>query len=299
MRYYVDDGILVELQWWPDGRRCLRAVQSLASDHFRLLGERGVSDPPLLSTSKITDWDTRLEVLGWIIDTEALTVTLPSRKRLKLRSLLAEWPPSRASASARQVSKLAGFLMHISFAVRPGLFFVQRLLASVGMPRVASGAGFAYRMPDPGRRVALGPEFHGDLEFWRWFAAEGLDTRGGTLSAVYRLLERPARRTLFSDASKTAVGGFVSRRGFSGVMSSTTGSGPGFAVGAGWLVARMTYQSTCSSCWAWSFRRGFLWFCVLNDRRRGVTAFCCGGTTKPPCSGCGAVAVGLNRGPVP
>ena len=68
MRYYVDDGILVELQWWPDGRRCLRAVQSLASDHFRLLGERGVSDPPLLSTSKITDWDTRLELLGWIID---------------------------------------------------------------------------------------------------------------------------------------------------------------------------------------------------------------------------------------
>ena len=29
VRYYVDDGILVELQWWPDGRRCLRAVQSL------------------------------------------------------------------------------------------------------------------------------------------------------------------------------------------------------------------------------------------------------------------------------
>ena len=180
-------------------------MQSLASDHFSLLGERGVSVPPLLSTSKITDWDTRLEVLGWIIDAEALTVTLPSRKRLKLRSLLAEWPPSRASASARQVSKLAGFLMHVSFAVRPGLFFV---------PRVASGAGFAYRMPDPGRRVALGPEFHGDLEFWRWFAADGLDARGGTLSApMHRLLERPARRTLFSDASKIGVGFFLSRDG--------------------------------------------------------------------------------------
>ena len=174
-----------------------------------------MSDPPRLSTSKITNWDTRLEVLGWIIDTEALTVTLPSRKRLKLRSLLAEWPPSRASASARQVSKLAVFLMHISFAVRPGVFFfVQCLLASVGMPRVASGAGYAYRMAEPGRRVALGPEFHGDLELWRWFAAEGLDARGGTLSApMYRLLERPARRTLCSDASKTAVSFFLSRDG--------------------------------------------------------------------------------------
>ena len=43
-----------------------------------------------LSTSKITNWDTRLEVLGWIIDTEALTVTLPSRKRLR-EGLLCVW----------------------------------------------------------------------------------------------------------------------------------------------------------------------------------------------------------------
>ena len=49
--YYVDDGILVAFRWWPDGRRCLRAVQSLASDYFRLLGKRGVSDSPLLFTS--------------------------------------------------------------------------------------------------------------------------------------------------------------------------------------------------------------------------------------------------------
>ena len=60
MRCFVDDGSLVEVQWWPDGRRCMRAVQSLASDHFRMLGVRGASDPPLLSASKITNWDTRL-----------------------------------------------------------------------------------------------------------------------------------------------------------------------------------------------------------------------------------------------
>ena len=28
--YYVDDGVLVEVQWWPDGRRCRRAPTSLA-----------------------------------------------------------------------------------------------------------------------------------------------------------------------------------------------------------------------------------------------------------------------------
>ena len=64
VRYYVNDGILVEVQLWPDGRRCMRAVQSLVSDHFRLLDDRGASVPPLLSAGKIMNWDTRLEVLG-------------------------------------------------------------------------------------------------------------------------------------------------------------------------------------------------------------------------------------------
>ena len=52
MRYNVDDGIFVDLRYWPDGRRCLRAVRSLVSHHVWLLGERGVSDPPLLSAQK-------------------------------------------------------------------------------------------------------------------------------------------------------------------------------------------------------------------------------------------------------
>ena len=160
MPYYVDDGILVEVQWWPDGRRCMRAVQSLASDHFHFLGARGASDPPLLSASKIINWDTRLEVLSWLVVTEALAVTSPPLTRLNLRLILAEWPPTRTYASAKQVSQLAGFLMHISFAVCPGSFFVHRLLALIGRPRIAAGDHFAGRMANPGRRVAFGPEFH-------------------------------------------------------------------------------------------------------------------------------------------
>ena len=136
-------------------------------------------------------------------------MTLPSPKRLKLRVILSEWPPSRTSASAKKVSQLVGFLMHVSFAFRPGSFFVHRMLASVGMPRIAAGAEYACRMVNPGRRVALGPEFHGDFEFWRWFVSKELDAQGGTLSTpMYHLLERPAQRTLFSDASKTTIEGF-------------------------------------------------------------------------------------------
>ena len=141
-------------------------------------------------------------------------MTLPPLERGKLRELVAVWPPSRASASAKQVSKLVCFLMHVSFTVRPGVFFVQRMLASVVTPGIAAGAGLARRTANPGRCAALGPEFHGELELWRWLVAEGLDVQGGTLSApMFHLPERSARRTLFSGSSKTAIGGFCLETG--------------------------------------------------------------------------------------
>ena len=103
--------------------------------------------------------------------------------------------------------------MHISFAIRPGLL-VHRLLALVWMPRIAAGDHFAGRMANPGRRVALGPEFHADLEFWRWLVDKGVDARSGVLSVLmYHLLELPAQRTLFSNASRTDVGGYCLETG--------------------------------------------------------------------------------------
>ena len=256
MLYYVDDGILVRVQWRPDGRRCMRAGQSLASDHFRVLGVRGASDPPLLSASKITNWNTRLEVLGWWVDAEALTVTAPPHNRLKLRLLLAEWPPTRTYASAKQVSQQAGFLIHISFAVRPGSFFVHRLLASVGMSRIAAGDHFAGRMANPGRRVARGPEVHADPEFWRWFVDKVVDARGGVLSAsMYHLLERPAQRTLFSDSSKTAVRRHCLETGVDWRYDLTAQEQSRFAARVNPSAAWTTYLSTCLNVWAWLCRR--------------------------------------------
>ena len=55
--------------------------------------------------------------------------------------------------------------MYVPFALRPGGFSVSRLLASVRMPRIAAGADFACRTANPGRRLALGPEVRGDLDF--------------------------------------------------------------------------------------------------------------------------------------
>ena len=119
VRFYADDAILVEIVQWLDFRRCLRATQSLASDHFRLLGERGPRDPSLLSPRKMSNWDTSMEVLGWTLDTEALTISLSEKKVGKFQSLITAWPRSRTFATVHDIERLTGFLLHISFVIRP------------------------------------------------------------------------------------------------------------------------------------------------------------------------------------
>ena len=66
-------------------------MQSIASDHFRLLGSRGPNDPPLMSPKTITNLETRLEVLGWIPDIEKLTISM-TRKLEKLQHVLGSGP---------------------------------------------------------------------------------------------------------------------------------------------------------------------------------------------------------------
>ena len=279
----------------------MQAVQSLASDHFRLLDVRGASDPPLLSPSKITNWNTRFEVLGWLVDTaQGLTVTSPPHKRLKLRLLLAEWPPTRIYASAKQVSHLAGFLTHISFAVPRGSFFVHRLLASVGMPRIAAGDHFAGRMANPGRRVALGPEFHADLEFWRWFVFSrvrrdvvGADVSfAGAPGTTYVVLGRvkkrrpgilsrnrclPGRYDLTAQEQPRCCGSCKSVRGVDDLSINVLEL-------LGMVVSAFVLVSSCAD----------------RPSATGEIVLCCGETTRPRCIGCGGVeGGGWNRVSVP
>ena len=55
----------------------------------------------------------------------------------------------------------------------------------------------------------LDPEFHDNLEVWRWIIEAGMDASEGGLSApMPRLVARTPCHTLTSDASKHAEGGF-------------------------------------------------------------------------------------------
>ena len=210
MRFYVDDGILIEVRFFQDGRRLQRTTESLASDYFRLLGPHGPRDPQRLKAHKILGWSTSSEVLGWVFDTIKLTILLQSRKSFKLRQVFAEWPHSRHSATCKQIAEMTGFLLHVSVAVHPDKFVVQ---AHANMS-LFSAAGILSSRGRSRRLVPLGPEFYGELEFWRWIVEVGIDaSEGGLSAAMYCLVALPPCRTLISGAFKHAVGGFCLKTG--------------------------------------------------------------------------------------
>ena len=79
-------------------------------------------------------------------------------------------------------------------------FFVRRMLNQLGLPPVKRWqeklGGGSLRSRRAGR-LALGPEFHADVGFWRLMMSDEIARLGSHLSS----------RTLVSDASGTAVGG--------------------------------------------------------------------------------------------
>ena len=115
----MDDAVSVEVRWKPDGGKCTVLAQCLASIHFQAMGERGEGEEPLLSLKTVTDWAPQQEVLGFNLDTEKMTISLPPRNIRELQELLDEWPEARLTATVREVLVLAGKLHHGAYVTRP------------------------------------------------------------------------------------------------------------------------------------------------------------------------------------
>ena len=94
------------------------------------------------------DWTCVKKVLGWILDTEAGTVTLPERNPEELFTLV-NIPPPQSRMGRKDMERLVGKLRCIHLAV-PGavahLFHVQRALNQGGVDQ-----------------AWLSPDFHGSL----------------------------------------------------------------------------------------------------------------------------------------
>ena len=96
------------------------------------MGERAEGEEPLLS-HKVTDSAPQQEVLGFDLDRDKMTISLPVRKVKELRELLEEWPAGRSTATVREVLVLAGKLHHAAYVIRRGTYFVHLLLQLSGL----------------------------------------------------------------------------------------------------------------------------------------------------------------------
>jgi hypothetical protein len=201
---YVDDSIPVEVHWSDE--RCLAATASLANDHYRMLGEPGNGEPDVLSAKKLVAWSTCVLALGWEINTNTMEITLPKDKVQKLVSLLHEWPSTRTTATLQEIWKLQGSLYSATFCIRPGRYFVWRLIAST------HGAN-AWRQRGPGvagsKRVTVGTEVHADLDMWRWFFLNETELR----TPIVTHIKCKHVQTWASDASFEAIGGYCLETG--------------------------------------------------------------------------------------
>lgn len=129
---------------------------------------------------EIGGWSTCLEVLGWTIDTDGLTISLPPHKRYRLRHVLAGWPSTRRSAACKQIFEFSRVL-----AARIGSGAPKEGLCIEGATTPLSPAA---NLSSSGKRswgvVSLGPKYQGRLDFWRWVVEAGIYVPEGRLSAV-------------------------------------------------------------------------------------------------------------------
>ena len=95
------------------------------------------------------------------MDTEDMVVGLPQRKLDDLRQRPVSWPPERREATVQEVLPLARKLHHAAYVVRPGRYFVHKLLRLANLHLTGEdsrGGGDAWGQT---------PTFMADAERWR------------------------------------------------------------------------------------------------------------------------------------
>ena len=85
--------------------------------------------------------------------------------------------------------------------------FLHRLLAHANIP-LCSVAGFSSSSEWSRRLVPLGPEFHGDLKFWRWVVEANMDAIEGAFRPYVSSSSTPVKLHFNFGRVKYAIGGF-------------------------------------------------------------------------------------------
>lgn len=160
---FVDDFIGL-CQGKRNSRRVRRILMHSIDEVFRPNGpddSQHRKEP--VSIKKLRDgdcsWTTIKKVLGWIIDTVNLTISLPDRRVQRLGEILASIPPHQKRTSMKKWHKVLGELRSMSIAL-PG---AKNLFSSMQN---------ALSLSANGHRVALNKGVHDALNDFRWMYAD-------------------------------------------------------------------------------------------------------------------------------
>ena len=161
---FVDDFIALAQGSHSRLRKCRRVLFHALDSIFRPPDEfdSAYRQHPL-SQKKLKKgdccWATKREILGWIIDTVAMTLSLPQKRIDKLRATLDSIPVTQKRISVQRWQQVIGELRSVAIALpgARGLFsHLQRAL----------------RDKEHGARIKLSAKVHDELNDFRWLQEE-------------------------------------------------------------------------------------------------------------------------------
>ncbi|KAF0296945.1 hypothetical protein FJT64_005616 [Amphibalanus amphitrite] len=141
---------------------------------------------------------TRMELLGCVLDTVSLTISLPDRK---VRDIIAGLRAARGARKLRQrdLLSLIGKLVHATKCIPAGRSFFRRLLDA------------AHSVRRPHHWVTLSSDTKRDLDWWLAL----LPSWNGTAPLLHPSWTPPAHLHLYTDASRVGFGGMCGEHWFS------------------------------------------------------------------------------------
>ena len=189
---FLDDNLQAEIN--HEGRP-LKASAALEYGHYQLFGHRGEE---VLQRAKATHWASQASILGVGVCTHTMTVFLEEDQSEELRELLYSiFAPALRAATPRSIMRLVGKLRCRAYCIRPGRYFLRRLINAAGCLRHLDTL------------VPLGPAFHADLAMWRELMEDPELQASSYRTPLYNHLRRTPEVLVVGDAMAESGGGFV------------------------------------------------------------------------------------------
>ena len=194
---YLDDVIALEL-----AERAGAMGGAMYAGAKLFFGEEREGYPPCVVAKKFAPWDTSFDLLGVDINLNDLTLSLPAKKVERLLHMLnVEWPPERTEATPRDIMRLCGRLRAMSLCVRPGRYFLRRIIDNVKV--------YYQRGCTLDTTINLMEGLHADLAVWRALVNHPELLRDEFAMPLYNHVKRKPAFLVVGDAMAISGGGLV------------------------------------------------------------------------------------------